>query len=211
MPAGLSPLRHPRKAAWRDAARLLAAVLALGLGGCASLPPPPASDGAVPQRQWRGRFAVFTPQEENRAAQSAAGRFALGCAESNCDLELISPLGNTIAVARNDSTGASLRTADGRSWRAPNADELTEQVLGWRVPLARLSDWLDGRVAQAVTAQGERLDTEAQALAEGRAPPVGGTDSGWLVRFEQWREGLPHRLSLIYPEHVRLRLIIDER
>jgi outer membrane lipoprotein LolB len=75
-------------------------------------------------------------------------------------------------------------------------------VLGWRLPLAGLPDWVRGRAAANAPAQ-TRLDS-AQRLAELR-------QSGWLVEFLDYNgsSGLPARLRLSR-EDVEIRLVIDE-
>jgi outer membrane lipoprotein LolB len=187
----------------RRTLRRLAAGLLFGLAaGCASLPPPTrAPDEAG--RSWSGRFALtVSPSERAPDGDRSSGRFALTRLRDGTELSLISPLGTTLAQARADALGAELKTADGRVFRAADVDALTEQVFGWTVPIARLEAWLDGEIA---TVQERAPD------ATGRSRPVAGLDQGWTVRFEQWGERAPQRLTLTYPKRVTLRLIVDDR
>jgi outer membrane lipoprotein LolB len=81
-------------------------------------------------------------------------------------------------------------------------ETLTEQELGWRLPLAGLPDWVRGRAAAGAPAQ-TQLDG-SQRLAQL-------TQSGWLVEFLGYSSetGLPSRLRLSR-EGVALRLVIDQ-
>lgn len=176
---------------------LLAAVLA----GCSSLLDP-RDDGGAPDHHWRGRFSlVVEPSAQFADGQRHTGSFELSRGARFTELELLSPLGNTIASARETPGAATLRTADGRRYDARDADALTEQIFGWRIPVRKLPDWLQGRIAD-VTEPGP---TPAQ--------PAAGADDGWQVRFDQWRTDddapRPSRLVITYPDRVVLRLVVD--
>ncbi|MFT4102440.1 MAG: outer membrane lipoprotein LolB [Burkholderiaceae bacterium] len=176
---------------------LLAALLA----GCTSLLDP-RDDGRAPEHRWRGRFSlVVEPSAQFAEGQRHTGSFELSQGARFTELELLSPLGNTIASARETADAATLRTADGRRYDARDADALTEQIFGWRVPVRKLPDWLQGRIADV---------TEA---GPSPAQPAAGADDGWRVRFDQWRtDGAaprPSRLVITYPDRVVLRLIVD--
>ena len=181
--------------------RLLLAVCTAALAGCASLGGRPAAQGPIDV--WRGRFALTVePSPQAPDGQRSTGRFVLTHASSFTELELVSPLGNTLAAARSDAQGATLKTADGKTWKAANPDELTEQLFGWRIPITRLPPWLRGQV-ETVTETGE-------PLPGGRRRPLAGTEQGWQVRYDLWADAAPQRLTAIYPGRVNLRLIVDE-
>jgi outer membrane lipoprotein LolB len=96
----------------------------------------------------------------------------------------------------------TLTTSDHKQYQASDVESLTEQVLGWRLPLAGLPDWVRGRAAPGVAAQ-TKLD-KAQRLAELR-------QSGWLVEFLSYRDdsGVPQQLRLSRAD-VEIRLVIDQ-
>ncbi len=155
------------------------------LAGCATLPDARPPSGAEPQ-VWSGRFAL-TVELNDRAPQGqrSSGNFELTHADSFTELALRSPLGNTLAAARSDARGATLTTADGRIERAASTDELTERLFGWPIPVQRLPAWLSGRVA--------------------------GNEAGWQVRIDAGGQAGPSRLTIVYPQRVTLRLIVDDR
>lgn len=186
-------------------ASLAAAVLSLA--GCAGLPgtatdatTPP--DAATPTH-WSGRFAVTVTESGHEPREErASGRFVLDSLGPATVLELFSPLGQTLASARIDSTGATLVAADGQRYQAPSAELLTEQVVGWRVPVGDLPRWLRGELEQP------------DKVLAGR--PVSGMERGWTIRMENWQPAGPRRLALEWPDRadqtgrrISVRLIVD--
>lgn len=71
------------------------------------------------------------------------------------EMLLRSPLGQTVARFRRDGSGASLEVPDGRH-EGRDAGDLSQQVLGWRLPLEGLPYWVAGRAAPDGPAQVER-------------------------------------------------------
>lgn len=183
-------------AAAGSALRLLALVLVLALAGCATpaaIAPAPASGTAAEVHGWYGRFSATSvvPGDATRE-ERFSGRFLLRRVSGESVIEISSVLGQTMAVARSGPHGARLETADGKVFTAPSADELLERVFGWRIPVALLPDWLEGR--------------------------LGADAGGWLVQIEELRDQLPRRLALRWPEppsagqpNLALLLIVDGR
>jgi outer membrane lipoprotein LolB len=161
--------------------------------------PSPASATAL---HYAGRFSVtWREAADDDTGQRAIGRFLLRVAPSRSELEVSSPLGQTLAVATVAPGAASLTTADGRQIRAERPEALTQRAFGWPAPLAELPRWL--------------------AAPAGRPQPLAFEDSGWQVAIETWQDGLPRRLVLRWPSagtspgsatvrEVELRLLIDE-
>ena len=79
----------------------------------------------------------------------------------------------------------TLTTAEPREYRAADAESLTEQVLGFRLPLAGLAEWVLGRPAPELESR------------------------GWKIEYqERDAEGRPVRMRLTYPG-IELRLLIS--
>jgi len=162
----------------------------------------PAGDAPPAALQYLGRFSVtWRESADDVAGQRAIGRFALRVAPARSELEVSSPLGQTLAVATVAPGAASLTTADGRQIRAERPETLTQRAFGWPAPLAELPRWL--------------------AAPAGRPQPLAFEDSGWQVAIETWQDGLPRRLVLRWPSpgaqagsatvrEVELRLLVDE-
>lgn len=117
------------------------------------------------------------------------------------EMLLSSPLGQGIARIVRADDEVTLTTQDGREFRATDAESLTEQVLGFRLPLAGLADWVRGRPAAAPGPTRLRLD------AGGRL--VEFEQSGWRVEYLAYAGKLPSHLKLTYPG-LELRLAISD-
>lgn len=142
-------------------------VLAAGgllLGGC-------AAPGAPARPRHAGRLALRTDGQDSRSFASA---FELYGSAREGRLMLNSPLGTTAAQAAWSPRGASLNQGASQQ-DYPDLDSLSADLLGERLPLAALFDWLDGR---PWTGAG------AQPTAEGFA------QLGWLVDTRGLADGL---------------------
>ena len=130
--------------------------------------------------------------------EAASGNIAWRHSARDDELLLTSPLGQGLARIVRDGGEVTLTTQDGHEFRAADAESLTEQALGFRLPLAGLADWVRARAAPgpAVT----RKDPEGR-LAEIE-------QFGWKVEYLEYVGKLPSRLNLTYPG-VQLRLAIS--
>ena len=185
---------------------VLGALACALLAGCAALPPeaPPATRRADPT-EWSGRFsAVYTQPGASAEEQNASGRFRLVQREGQTLLELSTPIGQTIAQAQVDAKSARLTDHQGRHYQAPSAEALTEQLFGWRVPVLRLPDWLQGRFsATGIPTEGTR--------------PAAGSEAGWDIQIVGWLDDrIVRTLQLSWPtqgtssdRRLKLRLIVD--
>ncbi len=207
---------------------LIACVCLAYIGvGCASLEPvrQPTSDATLQTiERWQGRFNAVIESAADQAVvgegaapgsmsaspkrESVTGRFELSVTEANnlTVLELSSPLGQLLARLSLAPGKARLETADRGDFTAPDMDSLTDSVLGWRVPVQRMSFWLKGKATEnsVVDAQGKLMSA---------------IDGGWnLVIDEHNARGKPSKLTLNNNaggqnvsgiSKVRLRLLID--
>jgi len=167
------------------------------LAGCTTLEQQPAPAGSVGEAFYlSGRVTVKYGNE------ALSGKISWQHDPVSDDLLLSNPLGQGVArIVRHDAL-ASLTTSDQKVYQASDVESLTAQVLGWRLPLAGLPDWVRGRAAAGAPAQ-TRLDS-AHRLAELR-------QSGWLVEFLDYNAsyGLPQRLRLSRDD-MEIRLVIDQ-
>ncbi len=189
------------------------AVLPL-LEGCSTLLPSateaPAGDRTYHDRiAISGRFSVSYSHEGR--PQSAQGRFQWHQRGKDIDIDLLSPLGQTLArilitpgSARLEQPGQPARVAAG-------ASELTEQVLGWPMPADGLRDWLQGFSGSASGSRRAVTRTDAEGFQA----------EGWTVRHVSWAEHdggtHPRRIDLARAgaeagapaAGLALRLVID--
>ena len=172
-------------------ARLALCVAAALLGACATLPQPRvAPPGGF---ELSGRVAV------RHARESGTARIFWRHSDLADELLITSPTGQGIARINREGDRFHLVTGDRREYRAGDAESLTEQALGWRLPLSGLSDWVrarasPGRPAEVLGGPGEGLEIR---------------QDGWRVAYEEFREGRPTRMRLSR-EDVDIRLIVDQ-
>lgn len=135
--------------------RLLALLLALA--GCAapqqrhdSVMPPEARVTEVSSFELTGRIGV----QHDGNGFSGALRWQHHGAQD--DILISSPLGQGVAKIEQSAAGVVITTADQRSRSAPDAESLSEEVLGWRLPLQGLRYWVTGHPAPFGAAHSER-------------------------------------------------------
>lgn len=150
--------------------------LLLALTGCASSPPSQvALAQAAAEQFWTGRMSLRIDSEP---PQNFSGSFELSGQAVAGELKLLSPFGQTWAIAAWDGHSARLIKGD-ENHTYPDTDSLTRELTGTPLPLTTLFDWLQGK------------DT---ALA------------GWTVDLSQYPLGkiTAHRLQPLPPAHLRL-------
>ena len=143
-----------------------------------------------------GRIAVRYGEE------SLAGKVAWIHSAQRDEINLASPLGNVLAQIVRDAGGVSLIDDRRQEFRAPDVETLTERQLGWRFPLAGMTEWVRARAAA-----GEVRRDEAGRLLHLR-------DAGWEIEFsyEDDAAPLPRRLIMVYAraaQRLEIRLVID--
>lgn len=173
--------------------RLCAAAAALLLAACAG----PGFLLPVRDLQFElsGRIAAKYRDD------AASGNIAWRHSADGDELLISSPVGQGIVRIVRAGGEVTLTTADGREYRAADAESITEQVLGFRLPVAGLADWVRARPAPAPAPTLERRD------AAGRLAEL--EQAGWRIEYLEYVGALPARLRLSYPG-LELRLAISE-
>ncbi|MGO4307486.1 outer membrane lipoprotein LolB [Cupriavidus sp. RAF12] len=158
---------------------LLCATAPLWLAGCASVVPSRSFDAGETARAelYSGRFAAnYVRYGRNEGVQ---GSFRWEEQGRNVRLDLVSPLGQTLAVVTSTPSGATLDLPNEPPRNAPEVDSLMEQALGFSLPVAGMRDWLHGRPASGAPSKSTRD-------ANGRLDTL--MQSGWTVRYVDWQE-----------------------
>jgi len=172
---------------FRFAPALAAAAL---LGACASLP-----DARFPLAggfELSGRVAV------RHGKDAASGRIFWRHSNDADELLITSPMGQGIARLSRERDRFRLLTGDNKEYRAADAESLTEQALGWRLPLAGLADWVQARASPGRPAEMRGGAEQGMELRQ----------DGWRIAYEEFREGRPHRMRLTRDD-LEIRLIVD--
>jgi outer membrane lipoprotein LolB len=169
---------------------LAAALLALA-AGCAELPSAP---GERYDFELTARFAARYRDE------AASGNLQWRHVAARDDVMLSTPFGQGLARISREGERVTLVTSDDKRYSAADAETLTEQVLGFRLPLRGLTDWVRARPATDAPAQ-------AEYAADGRLLAL--EQHGWRIEYTAYEGIQPKRLKLNYPG-LELRLAITE-
>ena len=168
--------------------------------GCAVTPPlsssQPLSREALEAFALEGRFSL------RQGDKSYSGRLSWRHAGGRDELLLASPFGQGIAEITVNAHAATLTTNDGKTYSATDVQMLTEQVLGYGLPLGLLTDWVRGRSALARFVEHD---------AHGRLLRLRHED--WRVDYDYDSDdplALPGRLFAERLGAFELRLRIDE-
>jgi outer membrane lipoprotein LolB len=120
------------------------------------------------------------------------------------ELELASPLGQTVAVLSGDASNVRLQAADGRVLTASDWSALTVQGLGWPLPVDGLAFWIQGAPRPGSAFGTETGDDGRVALLR---------QDGWTIVYHAYTQAAtsgsrPARMTLSYPD-VELRIAVD--
>jgi outer membrane lipoprotein LolB len=107
-------------------------------------------------------------------------------AKTGDELLISTPTGQGIAQILRQGDAVLLKTAEGKEYRAADSESLTERVLGFRLPIEGLADWVQGR------------------------PSPGLESKGWKIEYQDYDEQRrPTRMRLTYPG-IELRIAISQ-
>lgn len=174
---------------------VVAALCTALLAACATAPLPTGTAFEL-----TGRVAVRSGQE------AASGRLFWRHGQTFDDLMISTPLGTGIAEITRRAELYTLTTADARQFSASDPQALTEQALGWQLPLAGLPDWVQGR--PYASSEGD-ANGETQRGPDGRIQVI--RQLGWTIEYLAYddRAELPSRMRLTR-DGLDIRLTIDD-
>lgn len=177
----------------------VAATLAMALSACTG---PSRISGQGPAFERTGRFAVNVTEAGSKP-EAVQGGFAWRDTGAALRLDLVNPLGSTLARIGVDASGARLEHSDGSTETAADADALIDKVVGTPLPVANLRDWLQGR-------PGKDAVDSLQSDDQGR--PVSFSQEGWQLRLSRYDALGPGLLRLDRRDgarHISVRLAVD--
>ncbi len=142
----------------------LCSALGLAVSGCMTRPPGPDAQTAVQtgakQKSWSGRLALRVDSEPPDAYSAS---FDLRGNARNGEIQLTSPLGNTLALVSWSAGIARWQQGDKVVERTSLA-ELTASMSGTPLPIEAMFDWLNG----TPNAQAPGWQADLSRHAEGR-------------------------------------------
>lgn len=172
----------------------------LALGGCAGLPSGGVGRQAALDRDRVVSFHLSGRVAVRRADQGWHAGLEWKHAQQSDDLELLSPLGQTMAHLSRDAEGATLVSSDGKT-RADDIDTLGAEVFGEAVPLSSVARWVLARPQAGASIQRD---------AQGR--PAAWTETGWAIRVAGYEDDRAEAMpQLIVAERgdLNIRLRVD--
>lgn len=157
-----------------------------GLSGCAQ----PLRDPSELPLVYSGRLAIRAP------STAFSARFELSGHPTQGRLQLLSPLGTTVADAVWSPTSVVIRTGD-QMQVFETLDDAAHRLLGQPIPLIALWDWL----------QGQPWPTAPSLLT---SDPKGFEQLGWRVDTSQLADqGLLHATHAGPTDALTLRIRLD--
>ncbi len=165
---------------------------ALVLAGCAQLQ---TASREEPLFELHGKLAAR--EGEDGFSGNIAWRHAAGSDE----MLITTALGQGVARIVRDRDGVVLTTAEPKEYRGSDAESISEEALGYRLPLAGLADWVQGRPSSELPPGRLKRDADGKVnhLEQG----------GWTIDYLDYQDGRPSRLRLAYPG-LELRLAVTE-
>jgi outer membrane lipoprotein LolB len=186
----------------RRSGAAMGAIGALLLAACAGAPSAlaPGSDAAYTD----GPFTAAGRLSARHGSEAIAVHFRWDHRPPRDELAVTSPLGQTVAELSGDAAASrvEVRTADGRRAEAADWMALTEQTLGFPLPVSGLAAWIRGspHAGAAYTREPDR---------EGRIAVL--RQDGWEIVYDYPDSAAraPLRLRITYPE-FEIRVVVDE-
>ncbi len=138
----LSALRLGRRASLSAAA-----AVAVALAGCATPTHGPSTSNATPElstqtvRAYHGRFSVRYV-DQNGQTRNAYGNFDWQQQGDTVTLQLLNPLGQTLAIVTSSPSSAMLELPNRQPVTADNVGELMRHSLGFALPVEGLRYWI---------------------------------------------------------------------
>lgn len=179
------------------ARNLLACACAALVTACATVPATVEQGKATPDVAFEaaGRLSA------RHRSEAAAANFRWTHRADADELELASPLGQTIARLRGDASSVRLELPDGRVRTASDWQSLTEDALGAPVPVRGLAWWMRG-----VGHPGSPYTRERNPRDEGTSVL---RQDGWEIVYERAADAPgPSRIRMSYPD-TEIRIVVD--
>lgn len=165
------------------------------LAGCAVTPAPVGVEPVPYLAGWSltGRLGIQTE------AQTLSGNLDWRHLPDSDVLVLATPLGQGVARIERRFNEVMLDRPNQPLLRAPDAETLTRDTLGYALPLGGLIWWVQAQPDPARPSEVTRDDA-------GRIVRI--SQDGWTVDYLQYAENRPRKLSLAR-DTLELRLVID--
>ncbi len=154
----------------------------------------------IKQFSVKGRIAV------NAESKGYSGGLTWAHNPETDKIEMFSPLGGKVSEITKNKIEVLLITSDGKHFNAIDAETLTQNTLGWRLPLSGLVDWVIGHpTSNSEPATDIKLDNFGRIMTL--------KQDGWDIEYAQYAENdsyvLPSKITLRSPK-VNLKLVVEK-
>ncbi|CAB3784606.1 Outer-membrane lipoprotein LolB [Paraburkholderia caffeinitolerans] len=185
----------------------------LTLAGCATqVPHEPSTARATTSlttqtsRAYHGRFAVQY-DDQNGQQRNAYGNFDWREADSTVTLQLLNPLGQTLALVTSSPAQATLELPNKQPLTADNVSTLMQQALGFALPVEGLRYWLQPSVAPTSRARTTPDAKDPQRLAQIQ-------QDGWTIDYLAYADAPAtgvKRVNLTRDDPpLQIKLVLDQ-
>ena len=121
------------------------------------------------------------------------------------NIHLLSPFGQIVAQIKSNKDIVLLTTSEQKIYRAVNVENLTKQVLGWRLPLLGLQYWVRG-------VNSPKTKSEVDRDTDGRI--IGIRQDGWAITYtgyfpSQLIQTERPRVLVLNRSNLKIKLVID--
>ncbi len=134
-----------------------------------------------------------------------SGRISWQHSEIDDEISLFSPFGQVVAKILRNRNDARLITSKQEVFYATNIEQLTEDILGWRLPLNGLQYWIQGHHSP-LTASEKDINQEDRVIAI--------RQDNWHIRYNSFFPNRPEQiarpriLELNYQD-LKIRMVVD--
>jgi outer membrane lipoprotein LolB len=153
---------------------------------------------------YHGRFAIGYV-DQTGVARNAYGNFQWQEAGETVRLQLLSPLGQTLAIVESAPGSATLELPNQPPQTAPNTTELMQHALGFALPVEGLRYWL-----QPSPSPSSKAHTEADA--NGRLAQL--TQDGWTIDYIAYADAPPGAVKRVNLTRATppldIKLVLDQ-
>lgn len=192
---------------------LLLSALMAALAACANTPLTPTAPSTAAQKlkeqhlQKLASIQKFTLQ--GRIGVQTNGKGFSGSLQwqhnrINDDISLYSPLGGQVASIKRTPEQVTLEDSSGKRFSAADAETLTQDILGWKLPLTGLADWSIGQPTSSAV-QNSTWD-EAGLLTHL-------DQDGWKIEYQNYEQQgaymLPGKI-LLKSDQLNLKLLVEK-
>ena len=121
------------------------------------------------------------------------------------NIQLLSPFGQTLVEINSNKDFTSLTTSEQKNYRASNVEELTNQVIGWKLPLLGLQYWVRG-------VNSPKTGAEVDRDINGHIIEI--RQDGWIITYtyhssSQLMRTRHPRILVLERSNLKIKLVID--